>query len=51
VKFFLDNLPPSLRDRKDALRKCLEAFDRVMPLEAVFLFGTPDRTAMLTCVR
>jgi len=43
MKLMLDNLPPSLRDQADALRKCLEAFDRVMPLQAVYLFGSHAR--------
>ena len=43
MKLMLENVPPSLRDQKDALRKCLEAFDRVMPLRAVYLFGSHAR--------
>ena len=43
MKLLLENLPPSLRDQADALRQCLEAFDRVMPLEAVYLFGSHAR--------
>ena len=39
----LENLPPSLRDQADALRECLEAFDRVMPLQTVYLFGSHAR--------
>ena len=39
----LENLPSSLRDQADAIRKCLEAFDRVMPLRAVYLFGSHAR--------
>ena len=39
----LENLPPSLRDQADTLRKCLEAFERVMPLQAVYLFGSHAR--------
>lgn len=39
----LDNLPPSLRAQADTLRQCLEAFDRVMPLQAVYLFGSHAR--------
>jgi len=43
MKPMLENLPPSLRDQADALRQCLEAFERVMPLEAVYLFGSHAR--------
>ena len=43
MKLMLENLPPSLRDQADTLRKCLEAFDRVMPLQAVYLFGSHAR--------
>jgi predicted nucleotidyltransferase len=39
----LDNLPPSLRGQADVIRRCLEAFDRQMPLEAVYLFGSHAR--------
>jgi len=39
----LENLPASLRDQADAIRQCLEAFDRVMPLHAVYLFGSHAR--------
>ena len=39
----LENLPPSLRDQADAIRQCLEAFDRVMPLQTVYLFGSHAR--------
>ncbi len=54
MKLMLENLPPSLCGQADTLRRCLEAFDRVMPLQAVYLFGSHARgearpTAMLTC--
>ena len=39
----LENLPPALRGHAEALRQCLEAFDRVMPLRAVYLFGSYAR--------
>jgi uncharacterized protein len=39
----LENLPPSLRDYADAIRECLMAFDKVMPLRAVYLFGSHAR--------
>jgi len=43
MKLMLENLPPSLHDQKDAIRQCLEAFDRVMPLQTVYLFGSHAR--------
>jgi predicted nucleotidyltransferase len=43
MKFMLENLPPSLHGQADTLRRCLEAFDRVMPLQAVYLFGSHAR--------
>ncbi len=43
MRLLLDSLPPSLRDQADTLRRCLEAFDRVMPLTAVYLFGSHVR--------
>lgn len=43
MKLMLENLPPSLRDQAETLRQCLEAFDRVMPLQAVYLFGSHAR--------
>lgn len=43
MKFMLENLPPSLRDQEDAIRKCLEAFDRAIPLKEVYLFGSHAR--------
>jgi len=43
MKLMLENLPQSLRDQSDTIRQCLEAFDRVMPLQAVYLFGSHAR--------
>jgi uncharacterized protein len=43
MRLLLENLPASLRDRADSIRQCLEAFDRVMPLQAVYLFGSYAR--------
>ena len=43
MKLMLENLPPSLRDQSQALAACLEAFDRVMPLKTVYLFGSHVR--------
>jgi len=43
TKLVLENLPPSLHDHTDAIRRCLEAFDRVVPLQTVYLFGSHAR--------
>lgn len=43
VKLLLDNLPPALQSQRRALAQCLEAMDRVMPLRAVYLFGSRAR--------
>lgn len=43
VKVLMDNLPPSLREQREVLAKCLEAMDRVLPLKAVYLFGSHAR--------
>ena len=40
MTLLLDNLPPSLRDQRETLARCLEAMDRVTPLRAVYLFGS-----------
>ena len=39
----LEKIPPSLRGHDDVLRRCIEAFDRVMPLQQVYLFGSHAR--------
>ena len=39
----MENLPAPLLPHADALRQCLEAFDRVMPVQAVYLFGSYAR--------
>ncbi|MEI8043093.1 MAG: nucleotidyltransferase domain-containing protein [Verrucomicrobiota bacterium] len=36
-------LPFSLRDQQDSLTRCLEAMNAVMPLKAVYLFGSHAR--------
>ena len=38
-----ENLPPSLAPQRETLARCLEAMDRVMPLRAVYLFGSHAR--------
>ncbi len=43
MKLLLENLPPSLQGQREALARCLEAMDRVMPLRAVWLFGSHAR--------
>lgn len=43
VRLLLDNLPPSLRDQRETLAKCLEAMDEALPLKAVYLFGSHAR--------
>ena len=39
----LENLPPSLQNQRETLARCLEAMDRVLPLKAVYLFGSHAR--------
>ena|SRR5438874_13670953 len=43
MKLLLENLPPSLANQRETLAKCLEAMDRVLPLKAVYLFGSHAR--------
>ena len=43
MKLMLENLPSGLRVHADALRQCLEAFDREMSMQAVYLFGSYAR--------
>jgi predicted nucleotidyltransferase len=43
MRLMLENLPPSLHAQRDVLRRCLEAFDQSLPLEAVYLFGSHVR--------
>jgi len=43
VKLLLENLPPSLAPQRETLVRCLEAMNRVMPLQAVYLFGSHAR--------
>ncbi|HEU0010718.1 MAG TPA: nucleotidyltransferase domain-containing protein [Verrucomicrobiae bacterium] len=43
MKLLLDNLPADLQSQRDTLARCLEAMDRVMPLRAVYLFGSHAR--------
>ena len=43
VRLILDNLPVSLDNQRDCLARCLEAMNSVMPLRAVYLFGSHAR--------
>jgi hypothetical protein len=43
VKLLLDNLPQGLRAERRTLAECLEVMNRVMPLQAVYLFGSHAR--------
>ena len=43
MKLVLENLPPSLAAQRETLARCLEAMNRVMPLRAVYLFGSHAR--------
>src|SRR3989442_5442894 len=43
MKLLLENLPPSLANQRETLARCLEAMDRVLPLKAVYLFGSHAR--------
>jgi hypothetical protein len=43
MKLLFENLPPSLAPQRETLARCLEAMNRVMPLRAVYLFGSHVR--------
>ncbi len=43
MKLLFENLPPSLAPQRETLALCLEAMNRVMPLNAVYLFGSHAR--------
>ncbi len=43
VKLLFENLPPSLAPQRGTLARCLEAMNQVMPLRAVYLFGSHAR--------
>ena len=40
MKLLFENLPASLAPQRETLARCLEAMNRVMPLRAVYLFGS-----------
>ena len=43
MKLRFENLPASLALQRETLVRCLEAMNRVMPLRAVYLFGSHAR--------
>src|SRR5437899_10689901 len=43
MRLLLNNLPASLLGQRDCLTRCLEAMNSVMPLRAVYLFGSHAR--------
>jgi hypothetical protein len=43
MKLLFENLPPSLGPHRETLARCLDAMNRVMPLRAVYLFGSHAR--------
>jgi len=43
MRLLLNNLPASLVGQRDCLASCLEAMNSVMPLRAVYLFGSHAR--------
>ena len=43
MKLLMENLPASLEPQRKALARCLEAMDRALPLNAVYLFGSHAR--------
>ena len=43
MRLLLENLPPSLADEAPTIAQCLQAFGRVRPIHAVYLFGSHAR--------
>ncbi len=43
MKLLLDHLPPALQSQRETLARCLEAFNRITPVHAVYLFGSHAR--------
>jgi predicted nucleotidyltransferase len=43
MKLRLENLPPELQSQRETLAQCLEAFNRVRHVHAVYLFGSNAR--------
>jgi predicted nucleotidyltransferase len=43
MRLLLDNLPQALETQRETLARCLEAFNRVRHVRAVYLFGSHAR--------
>ena len=43
MKLLFDHLPASLAPQRETLARCFEAMNRMMPLRAVYLFGSHAR--------
>jgi predicted nucleotidyltransferase len=43
MRLLLNNLPGSLKNQRAAIENCLRAMDSVMPMRAVYLFGSHVR--------
>jgi len=43
MKLLLENLPPSLQDRRETLARCLHALGQVRRVRTVYLFGSHAR--------
>ena len=43
MRLLIDNFPPSLHEQRSTLARCLEAMNEVLPLKAVYLFGSHAR--------
>jgi len=43
MRLLLDNLPQKLQPQRETVARCLEAFDRVRHVRAVYLFGSHAR--------
>ena len=43
MKLLMGKLPASLNNQRECLVRCLEAMDAVIPLKAVYLFGSHAR--------
>ena len=43
MKLLLQNLPPSLHDQRETLRRCFEAMHAALPIQQVILFGSHAR--------
>ena len=43
MRLLLENLPPSLQNRRETMAQCLKALGQVRPVRAVYLFGSHAR--------